>query len=202
MLIFVVALEERIKVMQSRTRTENLCPHLYIWINKRISILDPQGSTFRIKISTSDSPGTFEENNAVKKGVEAHRSVTAKRKMVDLLGCLHGDVFNQEKYILNDTKLRIKLNRSRDGFSLMAVHEVPQFKYLNTFPLDKVDANQVIVSISVKNNFTPYVHLEKCGGDCAVFNYIQWQELGKYKSVISKFFSNTQPPQKSNPTNN
>nr|CAD7413870.1 unnamed protein product [Timema poppensis] len=70
----------------------------------------------------------MQSRTRTEKGVEAHRSLTDKRKTMELLGCLHGDVFNQEKYILNDTKLRIKLNRSRDGFSLMAVHEVPHFK--------------------------------------------------------------------------
>nr|CAD7405756.1 unnamed protein product [Timema poppensis] len=64
------------------------------------------------------------------------------------------------------------------------------------FPLDVVDAKRVIVGMSVKNNFTPYVQLEKCGGNCAMFNRTEWQELGSYKSAISKFFSNTQPPQK------
>nr|CAD7431663.1 unnamed protein product [Timema monikensis] len=55
--------------------------------------------------------------------------------------------------------------------------------------------------MNVKSNFTPYVQLEKCGGNCAVFNRTDWQELGSYKSVISKFFSNTQPPQKISLTN-
>nr|CAD7434071.1 unnamed protein product [Timema monikensis] len=41
----------------------------------------------------------------------------------------------------------------------------------------------------------------KCGGNCAVFNRIECQELGSYKSVISKFFTNTQPPQKIRLTN-
>nr|CAD7199512.1 unnamed protein product [Timema douglasi] len=64
------------------------------------------------------------------------------------------------------------------------------------FPLDKVDAKRVIVGMSVKNTFTHYVQIEKCGVNCAVFNRTGWQELGSYKSVISKFFTNMQPPQK------
>nr|CAD7201870.1 unnamed protein product [Timema douglasi] len=68
-------------------------------------------------------------------------------------------------------------------------------------PLDGVTDKRVIVSKSVKNNFTPYVQPEKCGGNYAVFNRTKWQELGIYKSVISKFFSNTQPPQKISLTN-
>nr|CAD7433281.1 unnamed protein product [Timema monikensis] len=64
------------------------------------------------------------------------------------------------------------------------------------FPLNEVDIKRVIVSRSVKNIFTPHVQLEKFGGNCAVFNRTEWQELDSYKSVISKLFSNTQPPQK------
>nr|CAD7265809.1 unnamed protein product [Timema shepardi] len=62
------------------------------------------------------------------------------------------------------------------------------------FPLDEVDAKRVIVGMIVKNTFTHYVQLEKCGVNCAMFNRTGWQELGSYKSVISKFFTNTQPP--------
>nr|CAD7459466.1 unnamed protein product [Timema tahoe] len=69
------------------------------------------------------------------------------------------------------------------------------------FPLDEVNAKRVIIGMSVKNSFTPYVQLEKCGGNCAVFNHTEWQELGNYKSVISKFFSNTQPSQNISLTN-
>nr|CAD7193821.1 unnamed protein product [Timema douglasi] len=59
------------------------------------------------------------------------------------------------------------------------------------FPLDEVDAKRVIVGMNVKNTFTPYFQLEKCGVNCAVFSRTEWQELSSYKSVISKFFTNT-----------
>nr|CAD7433106.1 unnamed protein product [Timema monikensis] len=45
------------------------------------------------------------------------------------------------------------------------------------FPLDGVNAKRVIVDMSVKNNFIPYVQLERCDGNCAVFNCTDWQEL-------------------------
>nr|CAD7395497.1 unnamed protein product [Timema cristinae] len=57
------------------------------------------------------------------------------------------------------------------------------------FPLDEIDSKRVIVGMSVKNNFTPYVQLEKCGGNCALFNRTEWQELSSYRLVISKLFS-------------
>nr|CAD7266259.1 unnamed protein product [Timema shepardi] len=50
---------------------------------------------------------------------------------------------------------------------------------------DGVDAKLVIV----KNNFTPYVQLEKCGRNDAVFKRTEWQEPGNYNDrmvVISE----------------
>ena len=40
-------------------------------------------------------------------------------KSFDLIGHLHCDVFNQEKYLLIGVELRMKLIRSRDSFCLM-----------------------------------------------------------------------------------
>ncbi|XP_048511132.1 uncharacterized protein F54H12.2-like [Athalia rosae] len=40
-------------------------------------------------------------------------------RVVDLIGHLHCDVFNQEKFLLNGVELRVRLVRSRDSFCLM-----------------------------------------------------------------------------------
>nr|CAD7444988.1 unnamed protein product [Timema bartmani] len=58
---------------------------------------------------------------------------------------------------------------------------------LNTlFPLDEVDTKRVIVGMNAKNKFTPYVQLEKGGGNCSLFNRTEWQELDNYKSPPQK----------------
>ena len=38
---------------------------------------------------------------------------------VDLLGHLHCDIFNQERFLLNGVEMRLRLVRSRNNFSLM-----------------------------------------------------------------------------------
>nr|CAD7404288.1 unnamed protein product [Timema cristinae] len=60
------------------------------------------------------------------------------------------------------------------------------------------------VMLAITTTFVEVVkhHLEKCGGNCVVFNRTEWQEMGNYKSIISKIFSNMQPPQKISLTNN
>lgn len=40
---------------------------------------------------------------------------------IDMLGRLHGDIFAQEKYLLNGVDLRLRMIRSKDSFSLLAV---------------------------------------------------------------------------------
>nr|CAD7411476.1 unnamed protein product [Timema cristinae] len=69
----------------------------------------------------------------------------------------------------------------------------------NGFPLDGVNAKRVIVGMSVTNSFTSYAQLEIFGGNCVVINRTKWQVQGN--PVISKSFSNTQPPQKISLTN-
>nr|CAD7568072.1 unnamed protein product [Timema californicum] len=49
--------------------------------------------------------------------------------------------------------------------------------------LDAVDSKRVIVGMNVKENFTPFVQEDKCGGSCMVCHRTEWQELGNYKSV-------------------
>ena len=49
----------------------------------------------------------------------SRRNLLSYGKSVDLIGHLHGDVFNQEKLLLNEVEMRMRLVKSRDSFSLM-----------------------------------------------------------------------------------
>ncbi|XP_020296352.1 uncharacterized protein F54H12.2-like [Pseudomyrmex gracilis] len=40
-------------------------------------------------------------------------------RAVDLIGYLHCDVFNQDKFLINDVEMRLRLIRSKDSFCLM-----------------------------------------------------------------------------------
>ena len=48
--------------------------------------------------------------------------------MVDRMGRLHVDLFLQDRFILNDVDVKIRLVRSKDAFSLMADGQNPDYK--------------------------------------------------------------------------
>ena len=52
-------------------------------------------------------------------GLVERRKYLTIDKPVDLIGHIHSDVFNQEKFLLNGVEMRIRLVRSRDNFCFM-----------------------------------------------------------------------------------
>jgi hypothetical protein len=67
-----------------------------------------------------DTPGHQDKRTTDSKGFTSREALTAQSKSVQMMGKLHLDLFCQEKYLLNDVDLKIKLRRSRDVFALMA----------------------------------------------------------------------------------
>ncbi|KAK7095591.1 hypothetical protein V1264_005919 [Littorina saxatilis] len=61
-------------------------------------------------------------------GFTARSRWTASSQSVELMGRLHGDLFFQERYLINGVNLRIRLVRSKDSFSLMSGAVNPNFK--------------------------------------------------------------------------
>lgn len=53
-------------------------------------------------------------------GLKARRELTNKSREIDMLGHLHVDICNQNKFMLNGVELRFKFIRSKDAFSIMA----------------------------------------------------------------------------------
>jgi len=53
------------------------------------------------------------------KGLQKRRALIAESREFDMIGRRHGDIFFQEKYLLNEVGMKIKLFRSNDNFSLM-----------------------------------------------------------------------------------
>lgn len=66
-------------------------------------------------ISDVYDPGSSEADG----GFTVRRQIMKNNRIVDLIGHLHCDVFNQEKFLLNGVELRLRLVRSRDSFCLM-----------------------------------------------------------------------------------
>lgn len=68
-----------------------------------------------------DSPGKFESTHAGQgnEGLDKRLEYVKDEKTVQLTGYLHGDVFTQERLLLNGIELAIRLIRSKDAFVLM-----------------------------------------------------------------------------------
>ena len=71
------------------------------------------------------SGASMEDRNPHNDDVAANTGFTARSahtngsRIVDMIGGIHSDIFYQDKYILNDTGLRIRLIRNQDAFCLM-----------------------------------------------------------------------------------
>lgn len=66
-----------------------------------------------------DTPGHMDDIEAGNKGLVQRRAFVAGGRTVDLIGHLHCDVFNQDKFLINGVEIRVRLVRSRDSFVLM-----------------------------------------------------------------------------------
>lgn len=76
----------------------------------------------------ADTPGKMDcvdENNA---GFIQRQKYTKESKEVEMIGHLHGDIFNQEKFLLNGVEIGVKLVRSRETFNLMSSTSDSKFK--------------------------------------------------------------------------
>ena len=72
-----------------------------------------------------DTPGSMDIE--LNQGFKKRRGFTGKAKKLDLLGHLHCDVFNQERYLINGVEMRLRMVRSRSAFCLLddgSDHEV------------------------------------------------------------------------------
>ena len=75
-----------------------------------------------------DEPDPTKTGNNVNQGLKKRATFTSESGIVDLIGRLHGDIFNQEKFMLDAVKVRIKLLRSRNQFCVMSGEVSPAHK--------------------------------------------------------------------------
>jgi len=52
-------------------------------------------------------------------GLVQRRSVAAQSRKFDMMGRLHADIFFQDRYMLNEVGVKIKLIRSKNAFCVM-----------------------------------------------------------------------------------
>ena len=56
-------------------------------------------------------------------GLATRASFASESTEIDMMGRIHSDIFFQERYMLNEVNVKLKLTRSRDAFCLMAAGE-------------------------------------------------------------------------------
>ncbi|XP_070556390.1 uncharacterized protein F54H12.2-like [Ptychodera flava] len=84
---------------------------------------------FHLKMDEVDPT---KEGGEVNKGLKNRYAFTSGSKVVDMVGPIHSDLFFQPKYLMNGVELRLKLNRSKNAFSLVSSAENPGFKAVVT----------------------------------------------------------------------
>ena len=66
----------------------------------------------------------FANADAINDGLAKRRALVAGSRKFDMMGRLHADIFFQDRYMLNEVGVKIKLNRSKDLFCLMGACKV------------------------------------------------------------------------------
>ncbi|XP_046491080.1 uncharacterized protein F54H12.2-like [Neodiprion pinetum] len=66
------------------------------------------------------------------RGFIERKRIMSNARTVDLIGHLHCDVFNQDKFLINGVELRLRLVRSRDSFCIMEAENRHKLHILET----------------------------------------------------------------------
>lgn len=61
-------------------------------------------------------------------GFKKRHAFLEDSSIVDMIGCIHNDLFFQDKYLPNDVSMRIRLVRQKDAFALMSSEQNPGYK--------------------------------------------------------------------------
>lgn len=77
-----------------------------------------------------DEPNPEAAAAAVNQGLKARASLVRNDKSVDLIGRLHCDIFQQNKYLINGVDLQVKCVRSSNSFCLLASEDTADYKVL------------------------------------------------------------------------
>lgn len=100
-----------------------------------------KGSHLTSSLWYNDAAGSMDNTEDGNEGLVKRRSFTAKSAPIDLLGHIHSDIFNQEKFLLNGVELRVRLIRSKDAFSLLSKD--------STYKVNIVEANLFVRRVRI-----------------------------------------------------
>ncbi len=81
--------------------------------------LDAKKSHLSTVLWYDDSAGHMDDCEDANDGLKRRRSLVKQSRSIDMIGHLHVDICNQNKFLLNGVELRFRLVRSKDAFSLM-----------------------------------------------------------------------------------
>lgn len=80
----------------------------------------------------NDTAGNMNNTDDQNTGFIERQKFVKESKEVEMIGHLHGDIFNQEKFLINGVEMSVKLVRSRDSFNLMCSTEDVRLKVIIT----------------------------------------------------------------------
>ena len=90
---------------------------------------DAKKSQFSSELYYRDDPGRFnavnrevQDGHHPNSGLQKRRGFMATSREIDLIGRLHCDIFHQQKHLLNEISLKLKLIRSSNEFVLMGAN--------------------------------------------------------------------------------
>lgn len=84
---------------------------------------DAKDSYLTSSLWYSDKSGHMDKTEDDNTGLVTRRAFFNSSRTVDMMGYIYGDIFSQNRYLLNGVELKVKLIRSRDTFCLMSKME-------------------------------------------------------------------------------
>ncbi|KAK3917943.1 Pre-mRNA-processing ATP-dependent RNA helicase prp5 [Frankliniella fusca] len=86
-------------------------------------------------------------------GLKTRHELTKNSKMFEVMGPIHSDFFNQDRFLLNNVELRIKLTRQRDPFVLMSTFQNEKLLILDATLLVRKDFKTKPFQICTSDKF-------------------------------------------------
>lgn len=142
-----------------------------------------------------DTAGNMDKTDTANAGYAKRRSMTKNSQIVDMYGNLHCDLFNQDKYLLNGVEMKIKLQRAKTEFQLMATGCDPSITILDAilyvrkikinpsiliaharalsvatakYPITRVDVKTISIPTGVQNKTIDNLYLGQLPKRCII----------------------------------
>lgn len=67
-----------------------------------------------------DTAGQFDTKTNANTGYDKRKALTSKSKAFEMIGPIHADIFNQDRFLINNVHMSLKFYRSKNAFALMS----------------------------------------------------------------------------------